>query len=493
MNGKVKTVRSAWNAVSGSARGVLVRMGRSASLAAGVLLLGGALLLGGCSKESEELPAGTSEGEELVKITLTPESMGDVLIDSRSMNGVDEHAVKDLWIIQLNSAGTARLRTPQYITSITSSGSSCSVTAKIMSKDCRLYFIANTGNPTLYKNVGTDDDICNAWLSDISDESSLSRVSGTLPMSGYFSGTPTVWDLNNIALKRAVAKLTVKLAVDLPSDAGGSSFALTSVKVKNVPACMQYFRNPSKLNPATTDDCYPSLDLGSIVTWADLTPSDKTLSATAKNCGWCYLPENARGTGTATDQKDKTADTALGGAGGQGDAATYIEITGDYTSYLGTYTNCVYKIYLGKNNYNNYDVLRNTHYTVTATIKGINELDARITLGPVSYSGDFCDYTENGTGRFVYAKSDDTDGSWQAASIACAKTPGWRLPTLTELEIMYCMRDSWSSRSNGFSPSDYWAAWVTSSGSVWSMDFGDGELSVGSKNINYCVRCVRSL
>ena len=96
------------------------------------------------------------------------------------------------------------------------------------------------------------------------------------------------------------------------------------------------------------------------------------------------------------------------------------------------YTGNIYRIYLGADAVSNYDVKRNTHYTVTATIKGVSEMDARITIGAetLNPSPDFYDYTDNLTGWFVYARTDASTMlmSWQDALLECAKTPGWRLP-----------------------------------------------------------------
>ena len=261
------------------------------------------------------------------------------------------------------------------------------------------------------------------------------------------------------------------------------------------------FRDTSKLDPGTSEaDCYPATSVGFIGEFADLTPEDKTLTATAKECGWCYLPENGRGTGSATDQTQKTAATALGGAEGQGNYATYIEIVGDYTTDLGyKYTGNIYRIYLGADAVSNYDVKRNTHYTVTATIKGVSEMDARITIGAetLNPSPDFYDYTDNLTGWFVYARTDASTMlmSWQDALLECAKTPGWRLPTMAELEIIYCMRDTWEVASNGFYDNYYWSATEYDSSNAWYVSFSDGVSTDTyiAKSSTLFVRCVRGI
>lgn len=464
-------------------------------LRAAALFLCTAGLLAGCTKEPFEEPGGP-EGE-LTEITLSPESMGEVAMDTRAVSGVDENKVTDLWVVQLNSGGTAQLQAPQYITNISASGSSYTAKARIKAAESRIYFIANTHNSTLF-NDATTSALIEAKTLSVTNEASIT-AENTLPMAGYFSGTPTVGIITNISLKRAVAKLTVKLASDI---ADGGSFTLTSVKVYNAPKVLHWFRDPSKPVPTTTAaDCYPATSAGVNTNWTDLTPSDKTLSATAKECGGCYLPENGRGQGTAGDQKDKTAAKALGGASGQGNYATYIEIIGDYTTDLGDkYTGNKYRFYLGRNAFDDYNVLRNSHYTVTATIKGLHKWDARITVGTETLNSnpDYYDYTDNRTGRFVYARTNTGSGmSWKNAQLECAKTPGWRLPTLTELNIMYCMRDEWTTTSNGFSNNSYWSGTCISGTIFWNRNLGVGDGN-GRANSNDMVesrfvRCIRAL
>ena len=54
-----------------------------------------------------------------------------------------------------------------------------------------------------------------------------------------------------------------------------------------------------------------------------------------------------------------------------GKNATYVTIDGNYTDHQKHVYNIKYDIYLGANNYNDFNVLRNTHYSNTLTIKGI--------------------------------------------------------------------------------------------------------------------------
>lgn len=54
-----------------------------------------------------------------------------------------------------------------------------------------------------------------------------------------------------------------------------------------------------------------------------------------------------------------------------GEAATYVIINGKYTDHQGNIYDVGYNIYLGANNYDDFDIIRNTHYDNSITIRGI--------------------------------------------------------------------------------------------------------------------------
>ncbi|MBO7265132.1 MAG: DUF4906 domain-containing protein [Alistipes sp.] len=60
-------------------------------------------------------------------------------------------------------------------------------------------------------------------------------------------------------------------------------------------------------------------------------------------------------------------------------AATYVTINGKYTDHQGHAYDVAYNIYLGGNNYDNFDVIRNTHYNNSITIRGISASDDQAT------------------------------------------------------------------------------------------------------------------
>ena len=58
--------------------------------------------------------------------------------------------------------------------------------------------------------------------------------------------------------------------------------------------------------------------------------------------------------------------------------ATYVLIEGIYTTSGGTTMVVSYKVYLGKNNYADFNVFRNCHHTYTVTIRTCNDYDTRV-------------------------------------------------------------------------------------------------------------------
>ena len=57
----------------------------------------------------------------------------------------------------------------------------------------------------------------------------------------------------------------------------------------------------------------------------------------------------------------------------EGQAATYVTITGKYTDHQEHIYDVDYKIYLGANNYDDFNIIRNTHYDNNITIRGIDD------------------------------------------------------------------------------------------------------------------------
>ncbi|MCD8267956.1 MAG: hypothetical protein LUD46_05470 [Parabacteroides sp.] len=91
-----------------------------------------------------------------------------------------------------------------------------------------------------------------------------------------------------------------------------------------------------------------------------------------------YLPKNMAGTVTGDDAVDSEKKKTGKGISN----ATYIELTGEAVQGGVTYKNVTFRFYPGSDQ-NNYDIIRNSHYTVNVTLVGIDVSDERITVGEI--------------------------------------------------------------------------------------------------------------
>ena len=435
------------------------------------------VLLAGCTKEPVDLAGpGTPEGGTVTtQITLTPDferqidvksvdgvdenAIKDVWviqvvnviisdferqIDVKSVDGVDENAIKDVWVIQVNSRATHQLQDPQYITDITpSAGGGYTFPATlVMDRNSGILFLANSHNPDLCSSgfPATEDDMKSLSIGNIDSESKLVPESGGIPMVGVCNPLQLPCQAT---LTRIVSKVTFDLSATLPD---GESFTLKSVKVKKVPNTVFFY--PPEGNTAL----FPGIDpagwtdeYSAQIFDEDLTEQSKTL--------WWYLPENQRGWGSATDQKDKNAANA---PFRQGDYCTRVEVSGTYTTAAGLITTATYTIFLGANNTDDYNLTRNTHYRLNTQILGQFKSDTRITRDPLNYR----DYTE---------------------------------PTQQELALIWVYKEGIGPFSDEEENSGFWTSFEYSTEQGVFLRLSDGVISSKDKTLNFYLRCVRDI
>lgn len=453
---------------------------RSAGRAAGAVLLAACMLALGCAKEFEEVLPGGAGGGKRIEVSFETPQMDEVRIDTRASQ---EALVNDVWVIQLNEAGTALLRPSMYISRLINNR----VTLNLEDQRSTIIFIANTGDGTLFSNAKTAAEV-EAVTKSYTTPEEFVQVQGY--MSGRFIGMPDELKAMPVQLVRPYAMIDFHVAYNGPNT---ETFTLREIRICNVPKAMHYYRDPDALDPGTTASAtYPATTSGFNGVW----DRRMLVGGDAYDLTW-LVPENGRGKGTATRQQDKTAAKALGGASGQGNYATYVEITGVYINAEGTrFDNTKYRIYLGGDAVSDYTLKRNTHYTVWCNIKGIDRLDARVTVGTPTYPGDYYDYTDNRTGRFLIAKSDVTNGtavSWTTGQKLCKD--GWRLPTVQEFGMMVYLSGSWYSANYGLSNQYYHTSTFGSATSDqrWAFNHSRFSISGGPTSDQAHVRCVKDL
>lgn len=465
-------------------------LGRGFVRPAAWVLLGAALSLTGCSKDPQFVPGESPDGKRGLTLTLVPQFAVEVDVKSSDVDGVND--ISDLWVIQLNEAGTDRLTDPVYLRRSELPGSSGKILLEeLKSVPSRIYAIANTHNMSLYLDVNSEADILAVQGTELTK--STLTLNGA-PMSGFVHLTSATHEVS-IPLYRAVAKIVFKWKCTLPS---GDSFTPDKIHLRQVPSTLNYFRDYDNLpDPAATP--YPVvLNSGPFVSEWTVEDISSVASAAGSTFTW-YMPENARGTGTATAAADKSFSTA---PFRQEDYCTVAIICGTYTS--GTTTREVsYHFYLGGDNVKDYNLLRNREYNVSVTITGMSDADMRVICERDLSGWAYADwsYVNHGhnssrslyTGWFLVAEANTGNYTWEDALTACPA--GWRLPTLIELELIFCMRDTWAEGSNGFGRGSYWSATEDSSDGTkaYYVTFSDGRRSSVSVTTTLSVRCVRDV
>lgn len=157
-----------------------------------------------------------------------------------------------------------------------------------------------------------------------------------------------------ISFIRKLAKVNVRCSI-----ASDISFSPTRLQLRNVAKSLSLMNITEKTPSASMDNFQNYMSVTENIT---------------KGYTW-YIPENRRGTGNATDPKNKIAATA---PTGQGDYCTYVELSGLYQE--GSVSKLVsYRVYLGENNTDDYNVKSNYVYNVNISVFGVNENDLRVT------------------------------------------------------------------------------------------------------------------
>lgn len=191
--------------------------------------------------------------------------------------------------------------------------------------------------------------------------------------------TPT--DNLEIPLKSMYAKFTFTISVKPDQEILGNKaprFDLLSYEVKNIAATVDA--------KSSTND-----DNDVITSSGEVSMGSYAQGATTANFNF-YLPERYLSPSInindvlpdeLTDNEKEKYRQRFKNKLIEGKAATYVNIKGKYTDHQGHVYDLDYNIYLGSNNYDDFNIIRNTHYDNSVTIRGI------------SASNDQADYEES--------------------------------------------------------------------------------------------------
>ena len=264
-----------------------------------------------------------------------------------TLTDTQEDAVNDICVFQFGNTD-GKLKYSEY-TSLMDGELTADISLASGVGSCTVYVLANVGN--IIRKVAYGSAL--ADFKKFAAEVSSGKGTGqNLPMCGYKANFNS--EADNASLTVSLTRAVAKVSLNLTTPNAGDAFAVTSVRLMNVAKKLYYVES------ATT-----------VPTAAELTTytSDNTKSIT-----W-YIPENKAGSNTLTNWKDRYEGNAPA-------TATYILIEGSYTTKGGIARDVAYTIYLGAGDKaGDFNVVRNTKYTINAAIKGTNMNDGRVLVG----------------------------------------------------------------------------------------------------------------
>ena len=315
-----------------------------------------------------------------------------------------ERTISNVWVGQYDATSGALL-SHNYISSVPADNK---VTLELVpSGNCHIRFVTNAGDlgTTASTAIQTESGLKGYKLAS-------ATADGNLPgnlciMTGLWQKTivpPTgIAETDPVSLTRVSAKITFQYTIN---GTARFSFTPTSVSVQNAPDLSQLEAPTGQL---------PGIQYSSYT--FPVTDQTKTIV--------CYLPENMAGNGDAVASlKERT------GAGVQN--ATNIILSGDAVQDGVTYTNVSICFYPGDPaKLNNYDILRNGHYTMNIKLGGLDMTDKRITIGEIPQIGTIPNLpaAKGGTQKVQITTRPGTEWIFDLPVWLSAKLPGKTIPT----------------------------------------------------------------
>lgn len=288
--------------------------------------------------------AGTMESDSL--------TTGDKgLFSTRSaepLSGEQENLIAGIWVGQYDASSGALLYNKNF-DSFTGNTVNIKLKKNGEGTESHVWFVANAGD---LGEIATEAKLKEHVLTYASTESGWPK-SNLCGMTGIWKGVVQeegVKDLE-VELTRLLAKISCTYSM------GGTAFTFTptAVSLNSVPQKIQIDAPKSQLTGMTYGTYTGIVDReGATMYW--------------------YLPENMAGTAVVDAEKKKIG-TGVNNA-------TYIELTGTAVQGGVTYEEVTFRFYPG-NSMNNYNVERNSYYTMNVKLVGIDISDERITVGKI--------------------------------------------------------------------------------------------------------------
>lgn len=345
-----------------------------------------ALLAISCSKEEvlPQTPVNTDGEEVMVDFTYKIQSMtvdGVETLDATTRtvpSGLDANdgatvPIKNMFILQFDGLlpTSQMLGAPRFLSEADLAASPLSVPLISKANPCYTVFVANVKEGVLYNwNMSTQSTFSDVVkrIKTMSVEADNYETLGdpaeqTIMLSAVTKTPVVVGTPLTPVFKRDVAKVTLNLALDNPE------MTITSVRLRNVSKSIALADAAiAEVNGGTEPAIYPA-DV--TVMDYDAVTTGLPTSTTAVPFTW-YVPRNHQGINTSsTNFKDKTFYAP--------NHATYFEIIAKKVSG-GTTTSCVFRVYPGANQVDDYNITPNNHYTIGLTVKddGTDINDSRV-------------------------------------------------------------------------------------------------------------------
>lgn len=342
-----------------------------------------ALLLTSCDAS---LPVADGGNQELIIQLVLPEEL-EVTTKADEENMFRDLPITDVWVLQYAKETNALIKAGKYSGSsigIESNGTKEVKTSGFVGVDSYFYVIANGGDDFLVQGdtlVSGGSTIAVAALKGKTKELNNYTSNPTFATADSIVITQDSIDNNGgkavivAPLERAFARVNVKWNT---TSTFKGSLKITDLKVCNIPKAMAtYARGGGELAdkyPVWTSNVTEVMKDTTVMTTGELSQGSKQTF---------YMPENLRGMGTGTSFQEKNMPTK--GPGGSLEGCTFILMNGEYKYPLpgGSYSQPIkvqYKIYLGGNLTNDYNIQRGYSYDLTVNISGANSADVRVTI-----------------------------------------------------------------------------------------------------------------
>lgn len=269
-----------------------------------------------------------------------------------SVDEVQESKISGLWVGQYD-ASTGTLLFNKYFASLTDNTVNIKLKQSREGAQSHVWFIANAGD---LGEIGNEKKLKEHVLSYASTENGWPE-NNLCGMTGMWEGVVQEEGEKNITVE--LTRLLAKISFTYAIGGNGFSFTPTSVSLKSVPQKSQVDAPKSQLADMTYTSYAGTADKnGATMYW--------------------YLPENMAG----TVKTEYAVDSEKKKTGKGVTHATFIELTGTAVQGEVTYENVTFCFYPGSDK-NNYDIVRNSHYTMNVTLVGIDVSDERITVGKI--------------------------------------------------------------------------------------------------------------